>query len=67
MEIFKRKDFARWQAAHKLSDATLCKAVEEMCRGLVDAILGGELFKKRVAAHCAGKRSGYRTLLCSYR
>lgn len=63
MEIFKRKDFARWQAAHRLSDEVLCKAVDEMCRGLVDASLGGELFKKRVAAHGAGKRGGYRTLL----
>ncbi|WP_428985003.1 type II toxin-antitoxin system RelE/ParE family toxin [Pseudomonas pudica] len=62
MEIFKRKDFARWQAAHRLSDEVLCKAVDEMCRGLVDASLGGELFKKRVAAHGAGKRGGYRTL-----
>lgn len=41
----------------------LCKAVDEMCRGLVDASLGGELFKKRVPAHGAGKRGGYRTLL----
>lgn len=30
MEIFKRKDFARWQAAHRLTDETLCQAVEEM-------------------------------------
>ena len=63
MEIFKRRDFARWQAAHRLSDEMLCKAVEEMCKGLVDASLGGELFKKRVAAHAGGKRGGYRTLL----
>ena len=32
-------------------------------QGLVDASLGGELFKKRVAAPGAGKRGGYRTLL----
>jgi hypothetical protein len=63
MEIFKRKDFARWQIAHRLGDEVLCKAVDEMCRGLLDASLGGELFKKRVAAHGAGKRGGYRTLL----
>ncbi len=63
MEIFKRKDFARWQAARRLTDETLCQAVEEMRKGLVDARLGGELFKKRVAAQGAGKRGGYRTLL----
>lgn len=34
-----------------------------MRRGLIDASLVGELFKKRVAGHGAGKRGGYRTLL----
>jgi len=63
MEVLKRKDFARWQAAQQLSDAMLCQAVNEMRRGLVDASLGGELFKKRVAGHGIGKRGGYRTLL----
>lgn len=57
MEIFKRKDFARWQAAHRLSDEVLCKAVDEMCRGLVDASLEGELFKKRVPAHGAASEA----------
>lgn len=60
---FQAQGFCAWQAAHRLSDEVLCKAVDEMCRGLVDASLGGELFKKRVAAHGAGKRGGYRTLL----
>jgi hypothetical protein len=49
MEIFKRKDFARWQVGQRLTDSMLCKAVEEMRRGLVDASLGGELFKQRIA------------------
>ncbi|MCE7764741.1 type II toxin-antitoxin system RelE/ParE family toxin [Pseudomonas putida] len=65
MEIFKRRDFARWQAAHKLTDEMLCQAVHEIRRGLIDASLGGELFKKRVAAQGTGKRGGYRTLLCA--
>ncbi|GLO12194.1 hypothetical protein PPUJ20028_07750 [Pseudomonas putida] len=41
----------------------LCRAVDEMRKGLVDASLGGELVKKRVAAQGTGKRGGYRTLL----
>ena len=36
-EIFKRKDFARWQAAEELPDSSLCKAPQEMEVGLVDA------------------------------
>lgn len=33
-----------------------------MARGLVDANLGGNLYKKRVAAPGRGKRGSYRTL-----
>ena len=63
MMVFKRKDFARWQAGEKLSDDTLCKAAREMERGLVDADLGGHLYKKRIVRPGAGKSGGYRTLL----
>ncbi len=60
--ILKRRDFARWQASEKLPDAALCKAVQEMENGLIDADLGG-LYKKRVARPGGGKSGGYRTLL----
>jgi hypothetical protein len=63
MEVLKRMDFARWQAGENLPDALLCKAVREMKNGLVDADLGGALYKKRVARPGYGKRGGYRTLL----
>ena len=61
--ILKRRDFARWQASEKLPDAALCKAVQEMENGLIDADLGGSLYKKRVARPGGGKSGGYRTLL----
>ena len=61
--ILKRKDFARWQSSEKLPDAALCKAVQEMESGLIDADLGGSLYKKRVARPGGGKSGGYRTLL----
>ncbi|ABC21723.1 type II toxin-antitoxin system RelE/ParE family toxin [Rhodospirillum rubrum] len=61
--ILKRKDFARWQEGEKLPDAALCKAVQEMENGLIDADLGGHLYKKRVARPGGGKSGGYRTLL----
>lgn len=63
MRVLKRKDFARWQAGEKLTDTVLCKAVREMEGGLVDADLGGLLYKKRVARSGAGKSAGYRTIL----
>lgn len=61
--VLKRKDFARWQAGENLPDLALCKAVQEMERGLIDADLGGFLYKKRVARPGGGKSGGYRTLL----
>ncbi len=61
--VLKRKDFARWQAAEKLPDIALCKAVREMESGLIDVDLGGALYKKRVARPGGGKSGGYRSLL----
>ena len=52
--ILKRKDFARWQVSESLPDAALCKAVQEMESGLIDADLGGFLYKKRVARSGGG-------------
>ena len=63
VKVLKRKDFARWQAKERLSDEALCEAAWEMESGLVDADLGGCLFKKRVARSGSGKSGGYRTLL----
>ncbi len=63
MKVLKRRDFARWQAGENLPDAALCKAVEEMERGLIDADLGGFLYKKRVPRPGGGKSGGYRTVL----
>ncbi|NWA25621.1 type II toxin-antitoxin system RelE/ParE family toxin [Pseudomonas gingeri] len=63
MNVLKRKDFSRWQAGEKLPDASLCKAAREMEAGLIDADLGGFLYKKRVARPGGGKSGGYRTFL----
>lgn len=65
VQILKRKDFARWQAGERLPDAALCNAVQEMQRGLIDADLGGSLYKKRVARSGGGKSGGHRTLLAA--
>lgn len=63
LSILKRRDFARWQEGEKLPDSALCKAVSEMESGLIDADLGGFLYKKRVARPGSGKSSGYRAVL----
>lgn len=46
-----------------LSEETLCEAVVEMRRGLIDADLGGGVVKKRVALAGRGKSGGARTLM----
>jgi hypothetical protein len=63
MRIFKSKTFQRWADKEGLSDLGLRIAVAELERGLIDADLGGGVFKKRVAITGRGKSGGLRTLL----
>ena len=63
MRIFKNKAFHRWAAKEGVSDVDLVQAVEEMEQGLIDANLGGHVYKKRVALAGRGKSGGARTLL----
>lgn len=48
-----------------LADAALCQAVHEMVDGLIDADLGGDVVKKRVALPGRGKSGGARTLVAT--
>lgn len=63
MRIFKTKWFARWADDQPLADAALILALEEIEQGLVDANLGGQVYKKRVARAGKGKSGGMRTLV----
>jgi hypothetical protein len=63
MRVFKTKWFARWADNEGMTDAGLLYAVDEMSRGLIDANLGGHVFKKRVGIRGRGKSGGLRTLL----
>ncbi len=63
MQVYKSKSFSKWAAREGLSDEVLLFAVGEMDNGLVDADLGGHVFKKRVAVGGRGKSGGARTLL----
>lgn len=65
MSVFKTKLFQDWQKKEDIPDKSLCAAVDEMSRGLIDANLGGGLVKKRIARPGAGKSSGFRTLLAT--
>ena len=63
LRVFVTKWFDRWSGKEAISDAILCDAVDEIKRGLIDANLGGGLYKKRVALPGKGKSGSYRTLL----
>ncbi|MFJ1300998.1 type II toxin-antitoxin system RelE/ParE family toxin [Pseudomonadota bacterium AL_CKDN230030165-1A_HGKHYDSX7] len=65
VRVFKRRDFARWQAREKLPDRALCAAVDGLARGLIDADLGAGLYKQRVPRSGQGKRGGYRTFIAA--
>jgi hypothetical protein len=65
--VFKTRHFARWMRKSELTDAALCEAVAEMVAGLIDADLGRDVVKKRVALPGRGKRGGARTLVATHK
>ena len=65
--ILKTCTFNRWLRKTLLSNRALLKAIAEMERGLVDADLGGNVYKKRVALPGRGKSGSTRTLIATNR
>lgn len=63
MRIFKTASFHKLAKKEKLDDAALESASTEIINGLVDAKLGGQLYKKRIATKNRGKRGSVRTIL----
>ena len=59
------RQFRRWLNKTDLPVEALCKAIEEIERGLIDDNLGGGLMKKRVALPGRGKRGSTRTLVAT--
>lgn len=63
MRTFKNKVFFKWAKSEGLTDSILLKAAKEIHQGLIDAILGGNLVKKRIARKGYGKSGGFRTIV----
>jgi hypothetical protein len=63
LRIFKLKYFNKWAIKHDLTDALLKNAVEEIEHGIIDANLGGNLYKKRISTKGRGKSGSARTIL----
>lgn len=63
MRTFKNKPFARFQRKNGISDADLCRSVQDANRGVIAADLGGGVIKQRIARRGEGKSGGFRTLI----
>jgi hypothetical protein len=63
VRIFKTKVLARFARQHRINDESLVEAVHRATRGLIDADLGGQIIKQRVARPGEGKRGGFRMLI----
>ena len=63
--VFKTRAFSRWSRKSGLPERTLCAAVAEMAAGLIDANLGGGVYKKRVPISGRGKSGGARVLVAT--
>ena len=63
MRIFKTQAFGRFARKERIADAALCQAIDRAERGLVDADLGGNVIKQRVARPGQGRSGGFRTLV----
>jgi hypothetical protein len=65
MRAFKTRTFQRWAGKAGVTDAALLDAVAQMERGLIDADLGGNLYKQRVALPGRGKSGSTRTIIAT--
>lgn len=63
MRIFKTKWFTRFAKKQGISDATLCKVVQDIEAGKIDADLGDGVIKQRIARPGQGKSAGYRSII----
>ena len=63
--VFKTRTFSRWSRRAGLPDRTPCATVAEIATGLVDANLGGNVYKKRIPMPGRGKSGGARVLVAT--
>lgn len=63
MRIFKSRWFQRFAKKEGIADAVLQEAADRADKGQIDADLGGEVIKQRIARRGQGRSSGYRTII----
>lgn len=63
MRIFKTKAFSKFTEKQKITDTQLIEAIKRAESGLIDADLGSNIIKQRLAKQGQGKSGGYRTII----
>ncbi len=63
MKLYKSAYFGKWASEHALSGDALRVAICEMHQGVLEASLGGHVYKKRIAIGNKGKSGGARTII----
>lgn len=67
MRIFKTRAFSRFADKKSITDDALIKLIKRANKGLIDADLGNNVIKQRLAKQGQGKSSGYRIILYKIR
>ena len=63
MHIFKNTWFQRFARKEKITDEVLKDAIVRAEKGIINADLGGNVIKQRIARVGQGKSGGYRTII----
>ena len=63
VRTYKSRWFQRFAGKEGIADAALREAIVRAERGLVDADLGGEVIKQRIARSGQGRSKGYRAIV----
>ena len=63
MRILTTKGVARFVRRERIREADLIEAIDSASRGIVDADLGGDLIKQRVARPGRGRAGGFRIII----
>ncbi|MCL4794244.1 MAG: type II toxin-antitoxin system RelE/ParE family toxin [Bryobacteraceae bacterium] len=61
--VFKSRWFQRFAAREQIGDPALLDAVSRAENGQIDAALGGDVIKQRIARSGQGKSGGYRAII----
>ena len=65
MRIFKTKAFDKFAQKNHITDSELFEAVMRAEQGLIDADLGGNIIKQRIAREGQGRSGGFRSFVAA--